>query len=268
MKVLFVGATGLIGSHVIPFLKEKFDITPAAFDEGVVADLPVIKMDIRHWEATEVILRNGAAGGEQFDAVVYCATANYRENGLQDKEELRRYYENCIEVNVRGSYHVFEAAYRAGVPRVIHIGSMTAMLGQPHHEKIDSEAHDRPADLYAASKIFGEHVGRSYAFRVANPNVSMQVLCLRLGQPFISRDHWRQIPHARKGLQLAVCMEDIAHAIECALLTEVRYGVYPVVSKVEDSWVDPVMYAELGYEPRWKFTADETMESLVSKRKL
>jgi hypothetical protein len=260
MKVLFIGATGYIGSHVVPFLKEKFELTLAALESGEVTGLPVTAIDICCWETVESYIKNARSGGKTFDAVVYCATANYRHNSHQ-QEEQHRYYERCIDVNVRGAYHVFDAAWRGNIPKVVHIGSMTAMLGFPHYEYIDENCWDQPRDLYAATKIFGEHVGRFYAFRpdelesgCKDCRPPMQVICLRLGQPFDSVDQWCHGPH--KGSRMPLCMKDIANAITCALFSDVLYGIYPVVSDVENPRVASSTYRELGYRPGWKFTPD------------
>lgn len=250
MKVLFIGATGWVGSHVVPFLQPQFELTLAAHSSDKVAGLPVCAVDICDWETTAALVKSGTANGRPFDAVVYCATADYRGVQWQDADGARQYFERCIEVNVRGTYHVFEAAYQAGISRVIHIGSLTAMLGMPQYEYINAATHDRPADLYAATKIFGENVGRSYAFPppgMENVRRPMQVICLRLGHPFSSEQQWRCSRHCCS--RIGVCMEDIASAIDKALLSEVRYGVYPVVSQVDDTYIDPGLYAELGYEP-------------------
>lgn len=256
MKVLFIGATGLVGSHVVPFLKEKFELSLAAINSDNIAGMAVTAVDICDWDAIEAFIQKGASDGDPFDAVVYCATANYRENRKTDVEGQLRYYENCIEVNARGAYHVFEASWRANVKKVIHIGSMTSVLGLPHYEVIDAQTRDRPNDLYAATKIFGENVGHSYAGYAERPDGSplpMQVLCLRLGQPFSSEDSWRKSPRASR---LAIDVEDIASAIECVLLADIQFGIYPVVSEVENPWVAPSAYAEIGYKPVWKFTPE------------
>lgn len=263
MNVLYIGASGLVGSHVVPILAENFHLTLTGYAADEIDGMPVLPLDLTQWDATEALVRDGNANGQPFDAVVYCATANYRENDLRDPEGRRRYYENCIEVNARGAYHVFEAAWRADVPRVIHVGSMTSYLGPPVYEYIDLDTRDRPNDLYAATKVFGEHVGRSYVFRPrhgrriqtdAEMNRSMQVLCLRLGQPFAKESNWK--PRPGRTHRVPVHMEDIAQAIDCALRVDVRYGVYPIVSEVEIPFIDPGTYAELGYQPRWRFDSE------------
>jgi len=254
MKVLFIGATGLVGSHTVAILKDKFDIIPAAIDGGEVAGLPVQQVDIVQWQDIEALLKNGAPDGGKFDAVVYCATADYHHINRREAEGLRHYFENCIEVNARGAYHVFEAAWRAGVSRVVHIGSLTAYLGQPTYKYIDVDTADRPNDLYAATKIFGENVGRSYAFRQPDSGQSMKVLCLRLAQPSAENEP-RTLAwvHSKESCGWAADVRDIASAIECCLTADLQYGVYPVVSLADETRVAPALYAELGYKPQWKY---------------
>jgi nucleoside-diphosphate-sugar epimerase len=267
MKVLFIGATGLVGSHAVAILKDKFDVTPAALNGGEVAGLPVQQIDIVNWDEIESAVRKGSANGDKFDAVVYCATANYHIPRQTD-EDLRLYYENCIEVNARGAYHVFEAAWRAGISRVVHIGSMTAMLGVPHYDYIGVGTPDRPNDLYAATKIFGENVGRSYAFRQSDSGQSMKVLCLRLAQPSVE-DEPRTLRwiHSQTDCPWAADVRDIASAIECCLITDLQYGVYPVVSAADEAAIASALYAELGYTPHWKYDYDERKGAVITEVK-
>jgi nucleoside-diphosphate-sugar epimerase len=270
MNVLYIGATGLVGSHVTPILKEKFDMTLMAFSEGEIEEMPVASLDITDWEATEAAFAAGNAQGEPFDAVVNSAIANYRDRNWRDPEGQRAYYEQCIEVNARGAYHVFEAAARAKIPRVVYIGSMTAVLGQPKYEFIDGQSRDRPVNVYAASKVFGEHVGRAYALPAPQTRrneaplppdeYSMSVVCLRLGQPIKpQKDCRNELPPRFLESGLALDMRDIAFAIECALCADVQYGVYPIVSACEKTYIDPSLYAEINYTPRWKFTAQDVV---------
>jgi nucleoside-diphosphate-sugar epimerase len=262
MNVLFLGATGLVGAHTVPFLKEKFDLTLAALGGGEVAGLLVTSLDICDWEETASAIKRGAENGEPFDAVVFCITADYKGHDTLDPQWRHEYYEKCIEVNVRGAYHAYQAAWEANVPKVVYVGSITAVMGHPRYEYLDADVVDRPNDLYASTKVFGEHVGRSYAYRPywykpkhAGRSAPMQVVCLRLGHPFVSVEHWRD--HRYRSCRFPIAMEDVARAIECGLLADIQYGVYPVVSEHENPWVDPALYAELGYKPGWKFSDSE-----------
>lgn len=256
MKVLFIGASGFVGSHVVPFLNGTIDLTLAASSESEVAGLPVTAVDIVDWERTKELLAHGDSTGSPFDTVIYCATASYAHTHC----DKHHYYESCIDVNVRGTYHVFEAARLAGVKRVIHIGSNTAMMGALRVEKVGKEVINQANDLYAATKIFGEQLGRSYAHqpfykeRGTPPLSDMSVICLRLGQPFVSQEQWLDSRQWRT--TQPVHMGDIARAIECALQTQTHFGIYPIISAVNNSWILPEAYEELGYTPGWEFDTD------------
>lgn len=266
MKVLFIGATGLVGSHTVAILKDQFDITPAALDGGEVAGLPVLQVDIVKWSDIESAIKNGPADGDTFDAVVYCATADFHHLDRSDPETMHRYFENCIEVNARGAYHVLEAAWQAGVTRVVHIGSLMEYLGHPMYKYIGVGTPDRPNDVYAASKVFGEQVGRSYAIRLPGDGQSMKVLCLRLAQPSVEDEpstlRWI---HSQGSCGWAADVRDIASAIECCLTTDVQYGVYPVVSLANETYIDPALYAEIGYKPQWKYDFVEGEGLVISE---
>lgn len=256
-RVLFVGATGRVGHQVVPILREKFAVTATAISGGEVAGEPVGDIDITDWASVERVVRAGDAQGRPFDAVVNCAIANSYGIDHKDPAVHHLYEEQCIDVNARGAYHVFEAAKRAGVPRVVYISSMTAVLGEPRYERIEADTLNRPRDIYAACKVFGENVGRTYAYPRGDGSGGMQVTCLRLGMPYpvlTGSDRMWQKNFGRRAV--IVHMEDVAQAIRCALTLPpaVRYGIYTIVSHSDNPFVDPKVYAGLGYEPLWRFS--------------
>jgi nucleoside-diphosphate-sugar epimerase len=258
MNVLFVGATGTVGRQVVPILNHEFKLTLAALGGGKISSLSVVDVDITNWEAVEELVHKGTEDGLPFDAVVNCAIADYRARA-HDKTNpklMHAYHEQCIEVNAKGAYHLYEAAARAGVPQVVYISSLTAFFGPPRYAYIDENTPDRPRDVYAACKVFGEHVGRYYAHRSEEEGARLKVVCLRLGQPYrsftFSDDSWQDSLSRRS---VATDARDIAQAIQCALEVEVQFGVYPIVSEADSTYIDPQLYAELGYKPCWKFTA-------------
>lgn len=261
MKVLYLGATGLVGQSVMPILKEKFDLTLAAKGGGTVEGMSVIDIDIADFEAVCALIQKGTAEGEPFDAVVNCVIADYRNYDQWDPDESHEYHERCIDINARGAYHIYEAAWRAKIPKVVYIGSLTAVLGKPFYGQLDMESRERPANVYAATKLFGEHVGRTYAYPFNWTEQRMQVLCLRLGHPYRTGTPFAKGDESDRrrfsGGSVGVDMRDIAQAIDCALCSQVRFGVYPIVSAGgEREYVNPELYEELGYQPKWKFTEE------------
>jgi nucleoside-diphosphate-sugar epimerase len=257
MRVLFVGATGIVGRQVVPELREKYDLTLAALGGGGVDGMEVCEVDITDLKSVESMLKAGALDGKPFDAIINCAVADHSDDGRRSGEALHEYSENCINVNARGACNVFEAAARAEVPLVVYVSSMTAVLGPPIPERIDATTHDQPNNIYAASKVFGEHIGRYYAHRPKIDGRSVRVICLRLGQPYKSYCFWDDLwPQSADARRLAVDYRDIAQSIDCALRADVNYGVYSIVSECDATMVDPELYHELGYRPGWRFSAD------------
>jgi nucleoside-diphosphate-sugar epimerase len=253
MRVLFIGGTGLIGHQVVPILKESHDVTVAALGGGVVAGLTAIDVDICDLQTVEKILDDARHADEPFDAIVNCAVAAHRGVNKSTLDDLYRYNDQCINVNARGAYNVYEAAWRVGVPRVVFISSLTASLGSPRHEFIDKHSQDRPANVYAVCKIFGEYVGRYFAYRAEAGREPLKVVGLRLGHPHIEADdYWKQ---SRKRRSMMVHGRDVAHAISCALEIDVQFGVYSIVSESDVPYIDRSLYSELQYRPKWKFTA-------------
>lgn len=257
MKVLFIGATGVVGRQVVPELSAKYDLTLAALGGGELQGQPVCDIDITNLDNLDDFLQAGKDNGITYDAVINCAIADHSEDHQSSPEALRAYNESCIEVNARGAYHIYEAAARAEIPLVVYVSSLTIMLGPPVPDLIDASTHDQSKNVYSASKAFGEHVGRYYANRPASHGKSMRVICLRLGQPFKSFCFWDEVwQNSAAARRLAVDCRDIAQAMDCALQSDMNYGVFSIVSDCDQLMVHPELYEALGYRPRWRFSAE------------
>ena len=257
MHVLFVGATGAIGRQVVPILAKNFDLKLAALHAATVAEMPVAPCDITDFVQLLPLMKN-------VDAVVNCAIETRRsgyQRGIDSSGlELSSVYdEGRLDVNVRGAYYLYETAARCGVKKFVFISSMTAVLGQPNYEHIERDAAPRPENLYACTKLFGENLGSVYAHDEKRP---MRVLALRLGQPYPSGTgydtRWQESTHARS---VMVALQDVAQAIECALLSDVNFGVYPILSRNDVNWIEVSAAQEIGYAPRFAFLANGLKES-------
>lgn len=247
MKVLFFGATGVVGQRVIPLLADSFELVLAGLVAGELNDLPVHAVDVRDMDATLALM-----DAVQPDAVVNCAIADYSgTRQSRSVESEHAYHESTIDVNVRGAYHLYEAASRAQVPNFVFISSLTVITGTPRYPNIVGDEAPRPSNVYACTKLFGESIGSVYAH-----THDMNVTCLRLGHPYpivrYDGPSWLEDPDVRG---MMVHFEDIAGAVRGALCNPVNYGVHSIVSDSDSRWLENVAVPEIGYKPHHFFTA-------------
>jgi uronate dehydrogenase len=98
------------------------------------------------------------------DAAVHLA-------GIPDEDT----FERILDVNVRGSYHVLEAARRQGCSRVVLASSAHVTGFYPTRQRIGPEVPVRPDSYYGVGKAFVENLGRLYADKHG-----LQVVCVRI----------------------------------------------------------------------------------------
>ena len=156
-RVLITGGAGKLGSYVVDAAPEGMSIT-------VLDTAPPKRPGPRHIQASVSDLADVSAAMAGHDAVVHLgAVPNQYEADA----------ETTMAVNVQGTWNVFHAAELAGVRRVI-LGSSDSVVGvtqvpeemqAPLYLPID-EAHPlRAVDPYGLSKVLGEKIGRSFAWR-------------------------------------------------------------------------------------------------------
>lgn len=73
-----------------------------------------------------------------------------------------RPFEVLWEPNFLGAYAVWEAAYRAGVRRIVYASSVHAVGMHETAAGIDTDAPHRPDTFYGLAKCFAEDLGRLY----------------------------------------------------------------------------------------------------------
>jgi uronate dehydrogenase len=84
-------------------------------------------------------------------------------------------FEKILEHNIRGTYHVFEAARRARVRRLVFASSSHVTGRYPWGRPVGPEDPVRPDTYYGVSKVFGEALGRLYADKHG-----LEVICIRI----------------------------------------------------------------------------------------
>jgi nucleoside-diphosphate-sugar epimerase len=155
MKVLLIGATGVIGSQIVPFLKAEFELHLAAMSANAAGpDAPVASevegLAVEHCDIRDFPSLCKYLEGRGFDAVINCAIAPYNGVDYSDGESLHEYSYACLDINGRGAYNVLEAAWRARVGKVVYISSLTAVLGQPEYA---SSSATRPSGPTVCTRL-------------------------------------------------------------------------------------------------------------------
>jgi len=144
-----------------------------------------------------------------------------------------------LEANIVGSYHLFEAARRVGVTRVVFASSHHVVGFHPRDEVVDHRADVRPDSRYAASKVFGEALGRLYVDKYG-----LEVFCVRIGNvhPF---------PLDERRLSIWSSPRDLAQLVSIGIdHPGVKFEIVYGVSDNRRSWYDNSNATRLGYRPQ------------------
>ncbi len=158
--------------------------------------------------------------------------------------------------NIVGCYNLFEAAYRAGVKRVIFASSNHAIGFYPRTQRIGVDVPVRPDSRYGVSKAFGEALGALYANKHG-----LRVTCLRIG-------NLADAPVDERRLSIWVSPEDLAQLVRIGLEhPDIRYEIFYGVSDNAASWWDNSNAQRFGYRPQGRADGFRK-EALAAQAKL
>lgn len=222
-RLLITGAAGrlgkmlrqnLAGHYPILRLSDRSNLEPAASHEEIMY------CDLAEASAMERLL-------EGVDAVVHM--------GAQAKEAD---WETVHRSNIVGSYHLWEAARKAGTQRIIFASSSHAIGFYRCSTRLDETSPARPDSLYGLSKAFGEDLGRHYADKYG-----ISCLCIRIGSCFPQ-------PTARRSLSTWISYRDMTQLIQVGLKADYHYEIVYGVSDNTRSWWDNRNAYRLGFKPQ------------------
>lgn len=239
MRVAITGAEGMVGGVLQERLDpDRFELLPLGRDDADITDLPDVERAFAEGRA---------------DAVVHLA-ANANVDAAWDE---------AVGPNLIGARHVFEAARRTAVRRVVfassnHAAGMylyeDARFADPQHpDEVPADAPVRPDSLYGATKVWGEALGRFYAERHG-----LDVVCIRIGwvteddRPPLTDtvDPVRPDPAiSRRARGMWLSHRDCASLVAAALTAPVRWALVHGVSDNAGRWFSLEEARRLGWEP-------------------
>lgn len=223
--ILITGAAGRIGTMLRPRLArpgrilrllDTVPLTAGPGEEAVTASV------------TDLAAMTAACAG--VDAVIHLAA-------IADEAAWQR----ILDLNIQGTYTVFEAARRAGVPRVIYASSNHAVGFSPRESfPVPDYAFPAPDTFYGVAKVTGEALAALYHHRYR-----MDTICLRILSCF-------EKPRSARSLSTWLSPDDAGRLFEACLTVpapgfRVAYGVS---ANTRGGWVSLAEARALGYEPR------------------
>jgi UDP-glucose 4-epimerase len=157
-RVLVTGGSGLLGSHLCEALVDAGAAEVRVLDNflrGRRSNLEAAeaKGTIR---LTEGSITDAALVSKLIDGVDYvCHLAALRVPRCTQEPEA------CVEVMVRGTHLLLQAAAKAGVRKVLYASSVV-VYGDPEYQPLDERHPLNSTALYGAAKIAGEQFCRAY----------------------------------------------------------------------------------------------------------
>jgi uronate dehydrogenase len=223
--IVITGAAGLVGSMLRPRLARPdrtlrlLDVAPLVAGPGEEA----IEASVTDMEAMTAACRGA-------DAVIHLA-------GLPGEAPWPR----ILELNVNGGYVTFEAARRAGTPRVIFASSNHAVGFTPRADfPVPDYAFPAPDTYYGVSKAATEALAAMYHYRHG-----MDAICVRILSCFPRPQNVRM-------LSTWLSPDDTGRLFE-ACLTAPAPGfrvIFGVSANTRGGWVSLAEAAALGYLPQ------------------
>ena len=231
LRVLVTGAAGTIGtvfwnSRHGAFSLRLADLHPAGLAQ---APCPVFRLDVSDYQACLAACAN-------IDVVLHLAGVPHA--GADFDTQL-------LQPNIVGTHNIFRAAQAQGVKRVIFASSAQAVEGYPHDVQIHENMPARPANMYGASKAFGEGVASAFAHQHGMTAIAVRIANLATFTPGQQ--------HSARDIAAFISERDVVQLLACCITAELPPG-YHVVHGVSDNRYKRLSIAAtrqlVGYAPQ------------------
>jgi uronate dehydrogenase len=224
-RILLTGAAGELGK----VLRKRLKPLTRVLRLSDVADIAPALDD------SEEIQYCDLANKKAVDELVQGVDAILHFGGVSTE----RSFKDILGANICGVFHIYEAARRHGVKRVIFASSNHVIGFYPQGQRLDAHSVRRPDSYYGLSKSYGEDMASFYFDRYGIETVS-----IRIGSSFVE-------PQNRRMLSTWLSYNDLTQLLERALCTaDVGHTVVYGVSNNQTTWWDNRYAAHLDYNAR------------------
>lgn len=223
-KILLTGAAGGLGKALRDRLKANCDVLR-------LSD----KSDLGRAQPGEEIVLADLANGAEVDAMVAGCDAIVHLGGIS----VEAPFEAIMQANILGVYHLYEAARKHGVKRIVFASSNHVTGFYKQSETINADHPARPDSYYGVSKAFGEDFSRFYFDRYG-----IETACVRIGSSFPE-------PRDRRMLATWLSYDDLHRLIVACLSTPVLgHSIIFGMSDNAVTWWDNSRARHVGYVPQ------------------
>jgi nucleoside-diphosphate-sugar epimerase len=222
-SILLTGAAGGVGQAISAALMDA-DHEVVAFDRLKASGVSrTIVGDILDRQAV-------LDAAEGMDVIIHLAAS-------PDEAD---FIDELLEPNVRGLYHVCDAAQAQSVPRLVLASSVQVVTGHSFDHLIKIEDGPCVINHYALTKLWAEGIGEMYS-RVHN----MTVIAARLGWLPRSVDHAQELAASSWGPDVYLSHGDAGRFFRACVETELDEGQFEVLFACSKS----VKFDRLDLEP-------------------
>ena len=242
-RVLITGAAGRIGKVLAEHLAERYPLrllyhrtvpeehaaaAAAARSTGAPAALPGTPHEVAVGNVSDLAAMERACAG--VSAVAHMAA----------DPRVQAPWEAILDANIAGTYAVYEAAHRAGVPKVVFASSNHATgFYEQERTYTTPDMPVRPDSYYGVSKCFGEALGRYYV-----DAFGLSVICLRIGS-------FQPRPRGERQLATWISYRDTAQLVWRGIESDLPFGIFYGISGNTRAYWDIANARELlGYAPQ------------------
>lgn len=224
-RILLTGAAGGLGK----VLRERMQPFTQVLRLSDICEMPAATGP--HEEVVTCDLADKAA----VDRVVEGCDAILHFGGVSTEHA----FETILGANICGVFHLYEAARRHGVKRVIFASSNHVIGFYKQSERLDAHSPRRPDSYYGLSKAYGEDMATFYFDRYGIETVS-----IRIGSSFPE-------PQNRRMLDSWLSYDDLVHLVERGLYAEnVGHTIVYGASANRNGWWDNRYAEHLAYHPK------------------
>lgn len=237
-KLLITGAGGRIGNCLAEGLRIRKEYEVVATDIKPDPENNVLEQDVAdaaRWEELTVGV----------DTILHFGWAKDEEDFLG----------KVLPINVTGAYHMYEAARKNGVRRVVFASSNHVTGFYTVGDQVEPDEPYRPDSFYGLSKCYIELMGRYYSDKYGISSIN-----IRIGN--FSGDEY---PHSERSAHIWISCRDMVQLATCCIEANSSIGFLSLygTSANSDNYYD-IGYLEslIGYKPE-----DDAAELLEEARR-